>query len=58
MTEMSPILLPPMQELIPANLASVVVRESDFAAGLPALELSPETQAAWNDIWLAFKAGK
>jgi spermidine/putrescine transport system substrate-binding protein len=46
------------QELIPANLASVVVRESDFTSGYPALELSPEVQAAWNDIWLAFKAGK
>jgi spermidine/putrescine transport system substrate-binding protein len=46
------------QEMVPANLASVVVRESDFAVGYPALELSPETQAAWNDIWLAFKAGK
>ena len=46
------------QELIPENLASVVVRESDFRAGYPALELSPEASAAWHDIWLAFKAGK
>jgi spermidine/putrescine transport system substrate-binding protein len=46
------------QELIPQNLASVVVRESDFTSGYPALELSPEVQAAWHDIWLAFKAGK
>jgi spermidine/putrescine transport system substrate-binding protein len=46
------------QELIPKNLASVVVRESDFTSGYPALELSPEAQAAWHDVWLAFKAGK
>jgi spermidine/putrescine transport system substrate-binding protein len=46
------------QELIPENLASVVVRESDFQTGYPALELSPEVQSAWHDIWLAFKAGK
>jgi len=46
------------QELVPENLASVVVRESDFQSGFPALELSPEVQAAWHDIWLAFKAGK
>jgi spermidine/putrescine transport system substrate-binding protein len=46
------------QELIPENLASVVVRESDFQTGFPALELSPEVQSAWHDIWLAFKAGK
>jgi spermidine/putrescine transport system substrate-binding protein len=46
------------QGLIPANLASVVVRESDFRSGYPALELSPEVQAAWQELWLAFKAGK
>ena len=46
------------QGLIPENLASVVVREGDFRFGSPALELSPEAQAAWRDIWLAFKAGK
>jgi spermidine/putrescine transport system substrate-binding protein len=43
--------------LVPENLASVVVREGDFRFGSPALELSPEVQAAWNDIWLTFKAG-
>jgi spermidine/putrescine transport system substrate-binding protein len=46
------------QGLIPQNLASVVVRESDFTSGYPSLELSPEVQTAWQDIWLAFKAGK
>jgi spermidine/putrescine transport system substrate-binding protein len=46
------------QGLIPENLASVVVREGDFRFGFPALELSPEVQAAWHDIWLAFRAGK
>jgi spermidine/putrescine transport system substrate-binding protein len=44
------------QGLIPANLASVVVREGDFRFGAPALELTPEAQTAWRDIWLAFKA--
>jgi spermidine/putrescine transport system substrate-binding protein len=44
------------QGLIPENLASVVVREGDFRFGYPALELSPEVQSAWHDIWQAFKA--
>jgi spermidine/putrescine transport system substrate-binding protein len=45
------------QGLIPENLASVVVREGDFQFSSPALELSPETQAAWQGIWQSFKAG-
>ena len=45
------------QGLIPENLASVVVREGDFRFGSPALELSPEAKADWQDTWLAFKAG-
>jgi spermidine/putrescine transport system substrate-binding protein len=45
------------QGLIPANLASVVIREGDFRFGAPALELSPEVKQAWLDIWLDFKAG-
>jgi spermidine/putrescine transport system substrate-binding protein len=43
--------------LIPANLASVVVREGDFRFGSPALELTPEAQTAWHDIWQTFTAG-
>jgi spermidine/putrescine transport system substrate-binding protein len=46
------------QGLIPENLASVVIREGDFRYGAPALELSPEAQAAWRNIWQAFKAEK
>jgi spermidine/putrescine transport system substrate-binding protein len=44
--------------LVPENLASVVVREGDFRFGHPALELSPEVQAAWHGVWRAFKARK
>ncbi len=45
------------KKLIPPNLASVVVKESDFKVGYPALELSTDTSDAWHAIWLAFKAG-
>ena len=45
------------QEFIPSNLTSVVVKESDFKVGYPALELSTEASNAWHSIWLAFKAG-
>ncbi len=43
--------------IIPANLASVVVKETDLKNGYPALELSTEANSAWHSIWLAFKAG-
>ena len=42
--------------LIPENLSSVVVREGDFRFGSPALELTPEAQTAWHDVWQSFKA--
>jgi spermidine/putrescine transport system substrate-binding protein len=40
--------------MVPKNLASVVVREGDFRFGSPALELTPEAEAAWNDVWRTF----
>jgi spermidine/putrescine transport system substrate-binding protein len=45
------------QGLVPENLSSVVIREGDFRFGAPALELSPEVKAAWQNTWLAFKGG-
>ena len=43
--------------VIPKNLASAVVRESDFQKGSQPLELSPTGQALWQNAWADFKAG-
>ena len=45
------------QGYIPKNLASTVVRESDFANGVTILPLSTQGQSTWQDDWSAFKAG-
>ncbi len=45
------------QGYIPKNLASTVVRESDFANGVTILPLTTQGQATWQDAWSAFKAG-
>ncbi len=44
-------------EVIPANLASAVVRESDFDNGYQELELSPDGQVLWQNAWAKFQAG-
>jgi len=43
--------------VVPKNLASAVVRESDFKRGYYTSELSPAGQAAWQNAWADFKAG-
>jgi spermidine/putrescine transport system substrate-binding protein len=43
--------------VVPANLRTAVVRESDFLQGNQPLELSPEGQKLWQDAWAEFKAG-
>jgi len=45
------------QGYIPKNLASTVVRESDFAKGVTLLPLTVQGQATWQNEWSAFKAG-
>ncbi|HZC69157.1 MAG TPA: hypothetical protein VE442_00540 [Jatrophihabitans sp.] len=45
------------QQYIPANIASAVVKEEYFDVGYRLLELTVENDAAWHQIWLAFKAG-
>jgi spermidine/putrescine transport system substrate-binding protein len=45
------------EEYIPKNLASAVVRESDFDNGFQELELSPDGQKLWQNAWAEFKAG-
>lgn len=42
---------------IPANLKSAVVRPEFFEAGYRILELDPSNDAAWHNVWRAFKAG-
>jgi spermidine/putrescine transport system substrate-binding protein len=44
-------------EVVPANLASAVVRESDFETGYQELELSPDGQVLWQNAWAKFQAG-
>lgn len=44
-------------EVVPANLASAVVRESDFDNGYQELELSPDGQVLWQNAWAEFQAG-
>jgi spermidine/putrescine transport system substrate-binding protein len=43
--------------VIPKNLTSAVVRESDFLAGNQPLELSTNGQTLWQNAWAEFKAG-
>ena len=45
------------QGYIPKNLASTVVRESDFKHGITLLPLSVAAQTLWQDAWSTFRAG-
>ena len=44
-------------EVVPEHLASTVVREEDFDKGYTLLELAPEVDAVWQNIWAEFKSG-
>jgi spermidine/putrescine transport system substrate-binding protein len=44
-------------EVVPPDLRSAVVRESDFVNGVQELELSPDGQVLWQNAWAEFKAG-
>ena len=44
-------------EVVPSNLKTAVVRESDFDTGYFGLELSPSGQTLWQNEWAKFKAG-
>jgi spermidine/putrescine transport system substrate-binding protein len=43
--------------VVPANLRTAVVRETDFDTGYFQLELTPDGQKRWQDAWAEFKAG-
>lgn len=45
------------QGYIPKNLASTIVRESDFRHGVTLLPLTVNGGALWQNEWAAFKAG-
>jgi spermidine/putrescine transport system substrate-binding protein len=45
------------QGYIPANLASTIVRESDFKKGVTIDALTTNGQALWQNAWSTFKAG-
>ena len=42
---------------VPENLATAVVRESDFEVGFPLLQVPAEADAEYHQIWQEFKAG-
>ena len=42
---------------VPANLATAVVRREWFGAAYRLLELPPEADAEWHQVWQRFKAG-
>jgi spermidine/putrescine transport system substrate-binding protein len=43
--------------VVPPNLRTAVVRESDFKRGYFELELTPSGQKLWQNAWAEFKAG-
>jgi spermidine/putrescine transport system substrate-binding protein len=45
------------QGYIPPNLASTIVRESDFNKGVTIDALTTDGQALWENAWSTFKAG-
>jgi spermidine/putrescine transport system substrate-binding protein len=44
-------------EVVPPHLDTCVVRPEDFDEGYTYLELSPEVDTQWQNIWAEFKAG-
>ncbi len=43
--------------VVPANLKTAIVRESDFNRGYSLTELTPTGQTDWQNAWAEFKAG-
>jgi spermidine/putrescine transport system substrate-binding protein len=43
--------------VVPANLRTAIVRESDFESAYPLTELTPAGQTDWQNAWAEFKAG-
>ena len=43
--------------VVPPNLKTAIVRESDFDRGFAITELTPTGQADWQNAWAEFKAG-
>ena len=44
-------------QFIPKNLASAVVLQKDWEQGQHILELPPDADAKWQEVWQQFKAG-
>ena len=45
------------EDYIPPNLVNAAVRPEYFSAGYRLLELPPEVDAAWHQVWQEYKAG-
>jgi spermidine/putrescine transport system substrate-binding protein len=44
-------------QFIPENLRTVIVKPEYFDTGYRTLELDAANDAAWHNVWQAFKAG-
>ena len=44
-------------EFIPDNLSAAVIEQSDFESGRQLMQLTPQAEKLWNDIFAEFKAG-
>lgn len=44
------------QGYIPSNLTTAVVRQEYFETGFRAVELDPQVDKSWRDVWAQFKA--
>lgn len=44
-------------ELVPPNLESAIVRESDFDTGVQLMQLTPQVEEMWDAAWGKFNAG-
>jgi spermidine/putrescine transport system substrate-binding protein len=56
LTSLNPDLLV-KDEVVPPHLDTTVVREEDFDTGYTLLELAPDVDALWQNIWAEFKSG-
>ena len=43
--------------IVPKNLQTAIVRQSDFESAYPLTELTPAGQTDWQNAWAEFKAG-
>jgi hypothetical protein len=45
------------EELVPENLANILITEEDFRLGVPQVELAPATNQLWQQIYTEVTGG-